>query len=221
MYKAIIFDLDQTLADRDATFTNFLREQHHRFSSSLNGIEEAVYISFVKANDNNGYTPKTEVYALACQEFELDIPVDTLLEDFREHYGKQAVLLTDACEVLETLSQNYKLGLITNGRSKGQRAKINSTGIGGFFSSIKVSGEEGVKKPDPKIYHSCLNELGLEAGDCVFVGDNPLFDVSGAKAVGMKAIWLKNPYFDEPEDADWIVEDLWQILEIFQSENTI
>lgn len=209
--RAVLFDLDQTLVDRDATFLNFLKGQYKRFSRSLNTIEQPSYISYLKTHDNNGYTPKQQLYEDACLELGLEISPKTLLADFNENYGYDAVTLEGAHDVLKTLRHDYKLGLITNGRSKGQNAKIDSAGLRPYFLSIKISEEEGIKKPAPEIYQRCLAELELPAEACVFVGDNPQCDVMGAKQVGMKAIWVKNLNFEAPESCDGVIERMSEL----------
>ena len=57
-----------------------------------------------------------------------------------------------------------------------------------LFDVIVVSGEVGFVKPHARPYELMLGELGLEAGECVYVGDNWLADIQGAKGVGMQAI---------------------------------
>ena len=57
---------------------------------------------------------------------------------------------------------------------------------------VVISGEIGLRKPDPAIYRHLLNQLGLPPGRCVFVDDFPV-NVRGAEAVGMRAIHHVNP----------------------------
>jgi 2-haloacid dehalogenase len=55
------------------------------------------------------------------------------------------------------------------------------------FGVIVVSGQEGVMKPDPRIYEILLERAGLAAADCVFIDDGP-HNVEGARAVGIDGI---------------------------------
>jgi HAD superfamily hydrolase (TIGR01509 family) len=54
-----------------------------------------------------------------------------------------------------------------------------------------ISAEEGVAKPDPRIYHIAVERLGVRAEAAVFVDDLPE-NVQGAQAVGMRGVQFKN-----------------------------
>jgi putative hydrolase of the HAD superfamily/hydrolase len=57
----------------------------------------------------------------------------------------------------------------------------------GMFDDIVISGEVGLRKPEPEIFELAAQRLGLEPPECVFVDDMQL-NVDGARAVGMTAI---------------------------------
>lgn len=57
----------------------------------------------------------------------------------------------------------------------------------GRFDGIVVSGDEGLVKPDPRIYRTLLDRYGRAAGDCLFIDDSPV-NVAGAETVGMAAV---------------------------------
>ena len=54
-----------------------------------------------------------------------------------------------------------------------------------------MSGEEGVTKPDLRIYQILLDRYGLKAEECLFVDDR-LENVEAARALGMQGIVFKN-----------------------------
>jgi putative hydrolase of the HAD superfamily len=67
-----------------------------------------------------------------------------------------------------------------------------------------ASGELGVTKPDPRIFHAAAAALGVESGACAYVGDRVRTDAVGAHAAGMLGIWLdrgdaRNPVTDGAE----------------------
>ena len=63
---------------------------------------------------------------------------------------------------------------------------------------ILISEEVGIKKPDPRIFKIGLEKLNLLASEVIFIGDNPLLDVAGPAAVGIRAIWLNCDQRDPP-----------------------
>ena len=212
----MIFDLDQTLVDRTATFQRFLEQQRLRFQNSLTGISRDLFVSTIQHYDANGYTPKREVYALACNEWGLELWHE-LHADFEEIYGQEPVLFSGVKEVLQTLKAHYKLGLITNGRSRSQNAKMENAGIREFFSAIKVSEEEGVKKPNPIIFERCLGQLGVAPSQAVYIGDHPENDVLAAQKVGLRAVWVQNARYPEPDGADGTVDNLSELLDLLET----
>ena len=98
---------------------------------------------------------------------------------------------------LESLNQNYSLGVITNGN-----ADLKKIGIDHLFSHIFSSANSGAHKPDPKAFEILIEASGLKPEEICHVGDHPLNDVKGSLDCGMKPIWFKN------EGAEWPYEDI-------------
>ena len=160
MIRAVLFDLDETLIDRAETMRKFLQDQYHRFPDlSVNAVD--LFVDACLNYQNNGYADKHLAYKSACDDFGSKnlILADLLFEDFKEHYGKDPVLFPGVVETLGTLRKNYLLGLVSNGRSRAQVAKLEVSGISELFSSICISESIGSKKPDHSIFLYCLNEL--------------------------------------------------------------
>ena len=100
-------------------------------------------------------------------------------------------------ETLESLNQNYSLGVITNGN-----ADLKKIGIDHLFSHVFSSANSGAHKPDPKAFEILIEASGLKPEEICHVGDHPLNDVKGSLDCGMKPIWFKN------EGAEWPYEDI-------------
>jgi putative hydrolase of the HAD superfamily len=84
-----------------------------------------------------------------------------------------------------------KRGLITNGGTVVQNLKIDALGIRPAMTAILVSEAVGLAKPDPRVFHLVLEQLGVAPSQAVYVGDHPLVDVQGASDAGLTAIWLR------------------------------
>ena len=107
-----------------------------------------------------------------------------------------------AKEALHRLRSKYRLGIISNGMTNSAQLVLDKEGLLPLFEEIVVSKDVGYRKPDPRIFRYSLTKLCAKAEQTVFVGDSYAQDVLGAKAVGMKTIWLAEsksesfPYFD-------------------------
>jgi putative hydrolase of the HAD superfamily len=82
------------------------------------------------------------------------------------------------------------IGIVTNGPVEVQRAKVDLLGVDSFVDFIIISEEFGVAKPDPRIFAEALRLAGVPAAEAVFVGDSPEFDMLGARAAGIPAVWI-------------------------------
>lgn len=217
MIKAVIFDLDQTLLDREASMQPCLLELYQRYNSSDAPFER--FRQRFKALDQFGYGGKEHLFKVLVEEFQLRAKPQTLIREFRAKAWRHCQLFDDAEVVLQALrSEGYKLAIITNGSRQSQRAKLRSTGLLSQVDVVLISGEEGIKKPHPAIFERGAARLKVDVRDCIFVGDNPRTDMMGAKQVGMKAIWVERrgrTWTEEIElRADWQVSCLKDILEI-------
>ncbi len=91
--------------------------------------------------------------------------------------------------LLEKLGRRYKLGVVSNYPDPSAiRESLSCTGLGRYFSAVVVSADVGLVKPHPRPFVSCLDRLGVPADEAVYVGDNWLADVQGAKRLGMAMI---------------------------------
>ena len=106
-------------------------------------------------------------------------------------------LLPGARELMAGLATSYKLALLTNGAPDLQREKIAASGLESFFQAIAVSGEHGIGKPKPEIFHRLLAELGVSADEAVMVGNSLERDIAGARNAGIRSIWIRVPGSEE------------------------
>ncbi len=95
-----------------------------------------------------------------------------------------------ACETIEALRADYKLGLITNGEGVHQRRKFEALGIAQHFDVVLVSGEFGQLKPSRAIFREALSRAGVQPNEAVHVGDHIEADIWGAQSAGMRTIWF-------------------------------
>lgn len=214
--RAILFDLDDTLLDREASVGVFLQGQYLRYKPVHVSYE--AYRDRFRELDEHGYVDKRQVYQTLIDEFAIPASVGELVADFRSKAWDDSRLFPDASKVLKQLRrQGYKLGVITNGSMESQFAKLHKSGLASFVDVALISEEEKVKKPDVAIFERAAYKLGVRTAMCVFVGDNPLVDIGGAYDAGMKTVWRKG-YLSWPEGLavvpDYTITALTELLAI-------
>jgi HAD superfamily hydrolase (TIGR01549 family) len=92
--------------------------------------------------------------------------------------------------LLSQLQKKYRLVLVSNGSSNIQRRKIIAAGLNPFFSDTILSGEVRSPKPRRTIFQQALERCGYPPQQVLFVGDDPIADISGAHSIGMKTCWI-------------------------------
>lgn len=204
MHKAVLFDLDGTLLDRDKSVELFINQQYERLYELLSHIPKEQYVSRFIELDNRGYVWKDKVYQQLIDEFNISsVTCEELLQDYLDEFKHHCVGFPHIHEMLEELKNNkIALGMITNGYGHFQMDNIKALNIKKYFDVILVSEWEGIKKPNPKIFMNALEKLNIEPSESLFIGDHPENDVKAAQNVGMKGIWKKdNQWNDVKADA--------------------
>lgn len=111
------------------------------------------------------------------------------------------VLYPEVVEVLEDLSRDFKLAVVSNvlfWPGSCTRKTLDRAGISKFFEVQLYADEVGVSKPDKRIFVKACESCGVDVKNAVHVGDSVLDDVGGALALGMKAILVRRN-LDEPK----------------------
>lgn len=121
-------------------------------------------------------------------------PVEQLLDIYRNH--RPQITLPDGSRlVLETLKKRgYRLGLITDGRSVGQRNKIEALGLERYFEpeAIIISEEAGGDKTSDIPYRTLCGHIGSLGPNSVFVGDNAAKDFRWGNLHGALTVMLRD-----------------------------
>ncbi|MFE4523715.1 HAD family hydrolase [Cytobacillus firmus] len=212
MIRAILFDFDGTLLDRDKSLKIFIESQYERLNKWVSHIPKELFISRFIELDNRGYVWKDQVYQQLIKEFGItELTWEDLLEDYLLHFKKHCVPFPGLKSMLADLkSKGYLLGIVTNGKGQFQMNNIKALGIAKYFDSILISEWEGLKKPDPQIFKRALEQLELIACESIYIGDHPENDVNAARKVGMKGIWKRDLHWNNVE-ADIIIDGLEEI----------
>ena len=190
----LVFDLDNTLHDREATFRRVAEDfyDEHLFTTDTVTREEAV--AMMIRWDGDGYANREGMRTRWLSEWPgAGLDMDSFKGWYRSTMERRVQPNVEVNEFLAQLNdRRVPWGIVTNGGSTTQRGKCRAAGLEKLAPFIIVSEESGYEKPDPRIFHDALAATGLAAPEQVmFVGDNPIADIDGAKLFGMKAAWIR------------------------------
>jgi putative hydrolase of the HAD superfamily len=207
----IFFDLDATLLDHDSAARAGASKFHETFRSSLSESLEPFLVRWETVSEkyfqaNNPYSKLTteerrrsrarEFFSQPLSDSEADARFRLYLETYEANWK----LFPDSFPCLRAF-QSFKLGLITNGEKEQHRSKIQKLGLGPYFSTVIISQEVGLAKPDKAIFELAAKKAGAGLGDCVYVGDRLQTDALAAQGAGMRGIWLDRKGQWKGEDA--------------------
>ncbi len=198
--KAVLFDLDHTLTDRVRSMELVAAQLARKFASRLDARPAQQLRDCMRNADQNGYRPKEEFF----QELTETIPwnqrptVDQLASFWAKYFPRCTAERSGAIVAMHHCrSRDAKIGVVTNGSTMMQNAKIDALKIRPLLSCIIVSETVGFKKPDARIYQIALEQMKIPPFETVFIGDNPMNDVIAPAQLGIKSIWLRD-IFDWP-----------------------
>ena len=110
--------------------------------------------------------------------------------DLRERFFQGDRVDVVLVNYIRSLRPRYKTGIISNAWSQLPKL-LKEWEILDAFDVVIGSGDEGIMKPDPQIYHLALTGLGVEANEAVFI-DDFIENIEGARRVGLWGIHFKN-----------------------------
>jgi putative hydrolase of the HAD superfamily len=204
--KAILFDLDGTIHDRQTTLQRFLEDQYHKFQADLAGVDLSAFKEAFLALDQHGYVEKPIVYKELLTRFSLDTDLEPVLTaDYFERVAQFAVAYPDALETLQELSMSYTLGIVTNGPALLQQQVIEQLGLYWHCQSLLISEAVGLRKPDPAIFEMALVEVEARASETFFVGDHIENDIIGSRNAGLQPVLFGSKREGVPSFSDWRV----------------
>jgi putative hydrolase of the HAD superfamily len=240
LIKAVAFDLIGTLVKIEEKEEEALKNLYevlkkHGFKKDFSIFkmfyEEAAlkYLKIRKETEREIHNKVWLKEALIKLGFDKAYEEQILEESIKAYfkpYIESAKIPKEVYTTLSFLKQNYKLGLISNFTNPATVYEILKKGdLLKFFNSIVISGEIGWRKPNPILFLKLAASLNLSVKEIVFVGDDPNYDVKGAKATGMIAILvtsgeakLNNKYYEINEDikADYEVKNISELINLLK-----
>ncbi|MBX9640294.1 MAG: HAD family hydrolase, partial [Thermoleophilia bacterium] len=173
MIRAIVFDLDGTLIPRGAVWLRCLEGfllDHRDAAEDVPVATFHVLASQIVAQPDIDRRDVARILALSYPG--LGMTQAQVLADLDQRLPRCIVPDPAVQRLLAGLADRYTTAILTNGSSRMQRAKLQSAGLVGAAGRVFISGDLGVRKPDPRSFEAVTRWAGVEPGEALMVGDD-------------------------------------------------
>lgn len=139
----------------------------------------------IVARADTGAMPEEELFEVLAER------VNTTPAKVRDEWLSLVQIDAGVVSLIGDLAHRFRIALLTNSPSPFVRGIIRSHGLESPFERILVSAEEGMAKPDPRVFQRMLAWLGVQPQQAVMIDDNPA-NIAGAAMTGMKGILFRS-----------------------------
>ena len=185
-YKSILFDLDMTLLDFNQGQFNALKKTFSRYGVNITEKDDEIYTGINQAlwlRLERGEIDKSQLTLLRFPTFieKMGLSLDGIKIDkeYKDNLCNEAILMSGAKQVCETLSERYELFIISNGTDYIQRSRIEKSGLKEYFKDAVTSDEAGAPKPSTDFFDYFFRKEGVSPEKSLIVGDSLTSDILG------------------------------------------
>ncbi|MBQ6326310.1 MAG: YjjG family noncanonical pyrimidine nucleotidase [Clostridia bacterium] len=221
-YRAVLFDVDDTLLDFQAgnrNAVNQLMDELGYHDPDRYDQYEAINLKCWQALEAGLLTQNQLKLARFVRFFDrYPVPGDPkwAAERFVTLLGQQSILLPNALETVARIAEKLPVAIVTNGITDIQRSRLALTPLKDHVTEVIISEEVGVSKPRPGIFEIALDRLGVKAGEALMGGDGVNSDIRGANNALIDACWVNPEGKTLPEGvhAEYEITDIRQCVDI-------
>jgi len=213
--KAVLFDIDGTLLTEQPLILLFLPQVYDRISKKSGISKEKARNQFLDEILGRRDTYDWHDWNFFFRLFNIDLQYEALLRE----YPHKLHVYPDTVPTLKWLKEEgYKLGVVTSGPEY-QRLKLELAGLSEYFDVVVTRDDDNTIKPEPRIFLTALEELGVEPDDTAMVGDSLKQDIYGAKNLGMVAVWINRTGENGHHLPDYEIRTLHELKKILRWED--
>ncbi|MFD0883032.1 HAD family hydrolase [Streptosporangium algeriense] len=217
MQRLALFDLDNTLVDLDAAFEVWAEEFAREHGLGCDGVSRLTSL------DRSSRPYREAFFTMVREHFGLPVSVDELWGRYRR---RMPYLVRCRPEVVSGLSRlrasGWRVAIVTNGMADNQLEKIRRTGLAEVVDAMALSGIEGVRKPETRLFEIAAERCGMAlSGGGWVIGDNLTADIAGGRSAGLRTIWIdRGTRPGRDHEADHTVTDVLEAMEILRDSDS-
>jgi putative hydrolase of the HAD superfamily len=216
--------LDRTLWDWEANSHVALQILYDRYKLADSGFSLSEFEQFYTVHNNmvweryrDGNLDKDNLrywrFELALKDIginDLDL-AHTISGAYMDESPRGSILMPHAKEVLDYLSDKYKLHILSNGFREIQFTKMKASGLSGYFDKVITSESCGYLKPDKRIFHYAVSCVNARKKEVLMVGDDPQADIIGAADYGIDHVYYNTEGAKLTHPATYEITSLLQL----------
>jgi putative hydrolase of the HAD superfamily len=201
----LIVDLDDTLYPREHFMLSGLAAVARHVARTFDMSMEAAFQTMLRAHRTG---QRGREFQALCSTYKLPVSmVPELVSVFREHRPSLwlAAGVVDTLQILR--QQGWRIAVLTNGLPSVQASKVAALDLARVVDHVLCAEQYAPGgKPSPAAFHAAVARLGLPPAWCLCVGDDPVNDIQGAQAAGLRAVQVMRPGVAVRHDADALIE---------------
>ncbi|MFK8111597.1 MAG: HAD family hydrolase [Rubripirellula sp.] len=185
---AILFDLDNTLINRDQAVHAFCETVVEDRRKDLGLASRRDLVQRLMDWDQHGYPGRAEWGRRVCAC--LGMQEDRFWREFEHQVPRLIPRDNRIVKQLQELSGRVCVVIVTNGTARMQTAKLQAAGLQGIARDVVISEAVGSWKPDSAIFEHALRAANSSAAKAWMVGDDPIRDMQAAAKLGFRTHWI-------------------------------
>ncbi|WP_214844759.1 YjjG family noncanonical pyrimidine nucleotidase [Exiguobacterium sp. s150] len=221
-YEAILFDVDDTLLDfkqsEHVALQQLLAAYNVHMTDELKQQYVTINNELWRAFERGEVGREDVLMGRHTQLFDtLGITIDAheVEQRYRDHLHSGVHIIDGALELVQTLSEQYPLYIVTNGVTETQFKRLEASGLLPYFQDVFVSDATGSQKPMKPFFDYVFDRVPHVAPERgLIVGDSVTADIAGGRMYGLDTCWYNPHEIAATVETTYEIQDLNELTSI-------
>ncbi len=184
--RAVIFDIGGVLVHTDDQAPR--RKWELQLGLAEGELSHLVFGSDVMWRAMIGQATDAQVWQDVARKLNLN---DEIMNDLIADFWSCEQIDAELVQFAQSLRPRYKTAILSNAGSGAREAMTQKFQLDAVFDPMIISAEEGLAKPDARIFHLATQRIGIAPDEAIFIDDR-LENVQAARSVGMRGVQFQD-----------------------------